>query len=176
NNTLFPLYREVGQLRAAFAPPTAKPEESANCLSGVDLTIPVDEGLIYKWSKAEWSGVSALGAGELDALLAMTAGQPANGLKLDRAEKEIRKAYGRKGHLLVAIHQVPSFDDSNQSVSYRMEINEGPQFRMGKFVTKGFSDAIDNVIHERWGLKPGDIFDQGYSAEFSQKQINEILR
>jgi outer membrane protein assembly factor BamA len=57
-----------------------------------------------------------------------------------------------------------------------MNVHEGAQFRMGRFITKGFTEAQDKVLHERWTLKPGDIFDQEYSMEFSQKQINELLR
>ena len=73
-SNLLPLYREVGQLKATFSPPLAKPEATANCKSGVELTIPVDEGYIYKWTKAEWTGNQALTAQELDALLGMRAG------------------------------------------------------------------------------------------------------
>jgi outer membrane protein assembly factor BamA len=175
-NTLFPLYREVGQLKAAFSPPLAKPEASANCKAGVDLTIPVDEGVIYKWDKAEWAGITALTAAELDALLSMEKGKPANGLKIDKAAKDIQKAYGRKGYLMVGIRSAPTFDDNAQNVSYRMEIREGPQFRMGRFLTKGFPETTDKALHERWALKTGDIFDQGYSIEFSQKQMNELMR
>ena len=175
-NTLFPFYREVGQLKAAFSPPLAKPEASANCKTGVDLTIPVDEGVIYKWDKAEWAGITAFNAAELDALLSMEKGKPANGLKIDKAAKEIQKAYGRRGYLMVGIRSVPTFDDNAQNVSYRMEIREGPQFRMGRFITKGFTVATDKALHERWALKSGDIFDQGYSMEFSQKQMGELMR
>jgi outer membrane protein assembly factor BamA len=103
--TLFQLYREAGQLRAAFSPPLAKPEATATCRSGVDLTIPVDEGLIYKWDKAEWNGITALTATQLDVLLNMQSGQPVNGTKLDKATKEIEKAYGRKGYLMADRHQ-----------------------------------------------------------------------
>ena len=174
--TLLQLYREAGQLRAAFSPPLAKPEVTATCRSGVDLTIPVDEGLIYKWDKAEWNGITALTAAQLDALLNMPSGQPANGAKLDKATKEIQKAYGRKGYLMADVTSVPSYDDAKETVSFKMNVQEGPQFRMGRFITKGFSEAQDKVLHERWTLKPGDIFDQEYSMEFSQKQINELLR
>ena len=65
-SNLFPVYRELGQLRAAFAPPVAKPESSAKCKNGVDLTIPVAEGYVYKWDKADWFGISAVTAQELD--------------------------------------------------------------------------------------------------------------
>ena len=40
---------------------------------------------IYKWNKAEWTGNTALTAQELDPLLGMQAGKPANGRKLDQA-------------------------------------------------------------------------------------------
>jgi outer membrane protein assembly factor BamA len=175
-NTLFPLYRERGQLKAAFAPPSAKPEETANCKSGVELTIPVDEGLIYKWEKAEWTGNNSLKADELNSLLGMQPGETANGVKLDKAEKEIHKAYGRKGFMLASIRSAAEFNDANQTVIYKMDVQEGPQFRMGKFSTKGFTETMDKALRDRWPLKPGDVFDQGAMLEFSQKQMSEITR
>lgn len=174
--TLFSLYREAGQLRAAFSPPLAKPEATATCKSGVDLSIPVDEGLVYNWGKAEWTGSTALSAQELDAVLNMPAGEPANGIKFDKATKEVQKAFGRKGYLLADLRSAPIFDDAMSTVSYSFEVREGPQFRMGKFITKGFPTAVEQMLHERWALKPGDVFDQGYPVEFSQKQINEGMR
>jgi outer membrane protein insertion porin family len=175
-NSLFPIYRELGQLKAAFSPPSAKPEASATCKSGVELTIPVDEGYIYKWNKAEWTGNKTLTSQELDALLGMQSGQPANGLKLDKATREIQKAYGRKGFLFARLRSIPEFDDQNQTVVYRTDIVEGPQFRMGRLITSGFSDAETKQLQTRWELKPGDIFDQEYSLEFSKRQMGEILR
>lgn len=175
-NNLIPLYREVGQLKAAFAPPDAKPEDTGNCKKGVELTIPVDEGLIYKWNKAEWTGNQAITAPELDALLGMRAGQPANGVKLDQASRDIKKAYGRKGFLALKVNSVPEFDDQAQSVVFRMDVVEGPQFRMGRLLTKGFSESETNRINEKWEIKSGQIFDEGYFEEFSKKALGEILR
>jgi outer membrane protein insertion porin family len=175
-NTLFPLYREVGQLKAAFAPPGAKPEATANCKAGVELTIPVDEGLVYKWDKAEWYGNTALKNEELNALLGMQPGQVANGNKVDKATKEIHKAYGRKGYLAASVRSVSQFNDADQTVIFRMDVREGPQFRMGRFTTKGFPETIDKALHDRWSLKTGDVFDQGYALEFSQKQMGEVTR
>ena len=173
---LIPLYREVGQLKAAFSPPLAKPENTAKCKDGVELTIPVDEGYIYKWNKAEWTGNQVLTAQELDTLLGMRAGQPANGVKLDQGAVDISKAYGRKGFLLARVKSTPDFDDQAQSVLYRMTVVEGPQFRMGSLIVKGFSESETNRIKEKWALKAGEIFDDGYLDEFSKKTLGEILR
>jgi outer membrane protein assembly factor BamA len=67
---LYPIYRELGHLRASFGAPVAKPENSAGC-EGVDLTIPVNEGSKYSWAKAEWSGNQVLSVPELDDALSM---------------------------------------------------------------------------------------------------------
>jgi outer membrane protein insertion porin family len=175
-NNLFPLYREVGQWKAAFSPPVARPEAIATCKSGVDLTIGVDEGLIYKWNKAEWSGIKALTAAELETVLDMSPGKAANGLKIDKAQKEIPKAYGRKGYLQVQMRAVPEFDDSNQTVSLKVDIREGPQFKMGRLIVRGFPDSVSKLISEKWGLKAGDVYDSGYIEQFSRKEMSDTLR
>ena len=175
-NNLIPLYRELGQLKAAFSPPLAKPEATANCKSGVELTVPVDEGLIYKWDKAEWTGNTALTAQELDPLLGMETGKPANGRKLDQSLHSIEKAYGRKGFLMAKVRKVPEFDDQAQSVVYKMNVSEGPQFRMGRLSTRGFSESEASKINSKWELKTGDIFDAGYFDDFLKKHLGEIVR
>ena len=175
-NNLIPLYREVGQLKAEFAPPLAKPEATATCKNGVEITVPVDEGAIYKWNKAEWIGNAALTAQELDPLLGMQAGQPANGVKLDQASRQIEKAYGRKGFLSVKVKSVPDFDEQAQSVVYKMNIVEGPQYRMGRFSTRGFSETETIKLKEKWGLKTGDIFDGSYADEFAKKGLLDVMR
>src|SRR5262249_14139402 len=167
---------ELGQLKAAFSPPLAKPEASATCKNGVELTIPVDEGYVYKWNKAEWTGNQALTETELDVLLGMRARQPANGVKLDHAARDIQKAYGRKGFLLTKGKRVHECDDQVQTVVYRIDIVEGPQFRMGQLITKGFSESESKQINAKWALKTGEIFDAGYSDEFSKKSMGEVLR
>lgn len=174
-NNLFPIYRELGQLRAAFAPPVAKPETSAKCRSGVDLTIPVAEGYVYKWDKADWSGIRALTAQELDWVLGMKASLPANGVALDKGFVAVQKAYGRKGYLAVHLRSQPEFDDNAQKVSYNIDVREGPQYHMGKLFTKGLSESATKALIQEWKLKPGDVFDQGYPMEFSQKQMGQIL-
>jgi len=175
-NNLTKIYRELGHLKAEFAPATAKPEASAKCQSGVDVTIPVDEGKMYKWQRAEWSGNSALTAAELDSLLDMQPGKPANGVKLDKAPTDIEKAYGRKGFITARVRATPEFDDSAGTVIYKVVLREGPQFRMGTLTTKGFPASEAKMLSSKWELKSGDIFDEGYGMEFSKKNMGTILQ
>jgi len=170
------IYRELGYLKVAFSPPTAKPESSMNCKSGVEVTIPVDEGQVYKWLKAEWSGNKGMTPTELDTVLDMKADQPANGVKLDKASTQLRKAYGRKGFITAQFRVEPEFDDNASTVIYKYDVREGPQFRMGQLTTKGFSEAEAKLLVSKWELKPGDVFDEGYNVEFSKKHMGTVLR
>lgn len=173
---LFPMYRELGKWKAAFAPPQPKPEATATCKSGVDVTIPIDEGLTYKWDKAEWLGVSALTSQELNVVLDMQAGKPANGLKFDQAAKNIATAYGARGYLTARMRSTLEFDDTAQTVSAKMDVREGPQFKMGSLITKGFKESESKALQERWGLKPGEVYNSSYAEQFLQKQLGEILK
>jgi outer membrane protein assembly factor BamA len=107
-SNLTPLYRERGHLRAAFRTPTAKPTAAADSCSGVAVTVPVEEGMVYVWQGAEWTGNAAFGADELDAALKMTKRQVANGLKIDAGLDAVRKLYGRKGHLSARVAAAPN--------------------------------------------------------------------
>jgi outer membrane protein assembly factor BamA len=69
---LYPLYYELGHLRATFGAPAAKADTSGKCENGVDVTIPVTEGLVYSWAPSQWSGYEALSPTQLDAALGMT--------------------------------------------------------------------------------------------------------
>jgi hypothetical protein len=173
---LIPLYRETGQLKAAFSPPLPKPEETATCKSGVAVSLPVDEGPIYKLGTAKWSGNAAISGAQLDAVLSVKSGEIANGLRLDKDLVAAQKAYGRHGFLFARIKPHPEFKDESQTVNYLFDVTEGSQFRMGKLSLLGIGENISKQIMERWRLKPGDIFDNGYAEEFSQKELGELLK
>jgi len=175
-NSLLPLYRERGLLKATFAPPTAKPMESANCISGVDLTLGVDEGAVYKWNKAEWAGVNAVTGAELDKVIELVKGQTANGLLIDKIPGQASAVYGRKGYLMTRMRRQPEFDDDTKTVSFKFDVVEGPQFHMGNLVLKGFPADAKKTIEDSWKLKQGEVFDEGYFREFTNKPLNEILK
>jgi outer membrane protein assembly factor BamA len=171
---LYPIYRELGHLRASFGPPVAKPAANAGC-EGVDLTIPVNEGAIYSWEKAEWSGNQVLSAKELDDALGMKPGEVANGKKFDKGLTEIQKAYGKHGHIQILAKPTPEFDDAASKVTFKIAINEGPQFRMGTVEFKGLSADQADALSKKWNLKSGEVYDQSYGGQFLRTDASEIL-
>jgi len=170
---LYPIYRELGQLRASFGAPVAKPDTNGGC-EGVDLTIPVNEGAIYSWAKAEWSGNQVLPAKELDDALGMKPGEVANGKKFDKGLHEVEKAYGKHGHIEAQMNPIPEFDDGARAVTFKIAVNEGPQYRMGTVEFKGFSADDAATLSKRWGLKSGEVYDQSYVGRFFRDEAREI--
>ena len=174
--TLFPLYREVGNLRARFGEPIAKYENTDDCKSGVVVTMPVDEGPIYRWNKAEWVGNRVFTAEELDAALRMKNGEVANGVKIDKALHEVEKLYGRKGHLEIRTRMVPDFDDANSMVTFRMELTEGPQYKMGSVKITGLPEQETQALLESWKLRPGEVFNTGYLDTFFRNDARDVMQ
>ena len=172
---LFAIYREQGQLRAKFATLVAKPDPT--CKNGVDVTIPVAEGLIYNWGQPEWSGANALTGDQLNEMLGMKQGDVADGLKFDKGVMAVMKAYGRQGYLDTQVQPAPEFDDSAQKVTYKIEVREGPQYHMGSLSFKGLTERDAKALRDAWQLRRGEVFDEGYVLEdFFKKDAGNALR
>ena len=71
----------------------------------------------------------------------MKSGEIANGKKIDKGLHQVAEPYGYTGHLAVRIKPEPVFDDAASRVSYKIDVKEGPQYRMGKLVIKGLSKS-----------------------------------
>jgi len=172
--TLFPLYRHLGHLRAQFQQPSASLEEkAANCAGGVTVTIPVDEGEVYSWADAAWSGNQALSAEELSAALGMKAGEVADGFKIDKGLKAVRQAYGRKGYMAVHVRESSEFEA--QRVSYQFAVAEGPQYHMGNLHVIGVSLEDAEQLKKKWTLAPGAVFDESYVDEFLKTGARSLV-
>jgi outer membrane protein assembly factor BamA len=172
--TLMPLYRQRGHLRASFLDPEVKLQASDEC-KGVDVTLQVDEGSIYTWDRAEWSGNTALSAQELTSALGMKTGERADGQKIDKAVGALLVAYTTKGYMTPNISAKPEFDDANRRVIYHYDIKEGPQYHMGTLALRGFSEDEANRLKELWSMKQGDVFDASYPKSFLDKSLRAIM-
>ncbi|HXD34006.1 MAG TPA: POTRA domain-containing protein [Pyrinomonadaceae bacterium] len=175
-SNLFPIYRELGHLRASFGRPQGSPQSTAECKDGVELSVQVEEGSIYVWDKAEWTGNKVLNVETLEKELGMKSGEIANGIKIDNGIAAILKAYGRKGHLEASVRPQTDFDDGARRVTYRLDVKEGPQYRMGTLNLIGFSDNLGNYLRGKWVLLRNDVYDQGYFEDFMKNEFREILR
>jgi outer membrane protein insertion porin family len=177
DGTLKPLYRQRGHLRANFKQPRAVAATATDkCTNGASVTVPVEEGPAYSWERVEWAGNAALSAAELDAAFGMKTGELADGLKIDKSLMAVAKAYGRRGYLFLSLKPDVEFADANRRVTYRINIKEGEQFRMGALNITGLPAADVNRLKAIWKLQPGEVYDAYYSDEFMKKAMPLIWR
>ncbi|HEX3282267.1 MAG TPA: POTRA domain-containing protein [Pyrinomonadaceae bacterium] len=173
---LFPLYREAGQLRAKFAEPVATLPAAEKCKRGVEVNIPVEEGPIYLWEKAEWTGNETVTPNELNEVLGMKNGELANGVKIDKRLLEIGKLYGRTGHLDLSLRADAEFDDAASRVIYKIALKEGPQYRMGRLTIKGLNESDARSLEQKWKLKGGEVMDTSYLERFFKTDVSEEIQ
>lgn len=83
-------------------------------------------------------------------------------------------AYGNHGHIQAHMNPTPEFDDAAPKVTFKIELNEGPQYRMGTVEFKGFSSADAATLGKRWGLKSGEVYDRSYATRFFRDEAREV--
>jgi len=172
---LYPLYREVGQWRAKFGVPVAKLEKVDEC-EGVSLSIPVEEGPIYLWDKAEWVGNEAMSADALVETLGFKTGEVLKASKFDKGMIALRRAYGRIGRLDAVANPVPAFNDAAARAAFKIEIKEGPRYTMGNLTTRGLDEESAKMIQDAWKLRRSEVFDASYIDEFLRVDGREAMR
>jgi outer membrane protein assembly factor BamA len=169
NSALVPIYTQRGYLKAAFQ--AAQPSLSASgaCANAVVVTLPVAEGLQYRWNDPVWSSNQAYSAQELNAALKLKQGDVADSMKIGKSWSEVRGVYGKKGYLGVRLKPEPVFDDSRRLVTYQVAVTEGPQYRMGQVTIAGLPEDEAGRVKDAWGLKSGDVFSTSYFGAFLEK-------
>src|SRR5215471_10516502 len=170
-NTLAPIYRQRGYLRAKFGGVSAQPDASENkkCKGGVNVSAQVEEGAVYKLGKFEWVGNQALAMSTMQDLFGMKAGATADGAKIDKGLNAIKTSYLNQGYLDLKLTAETSFDESSRVANYRVAVEEGPPFQMGEVMIKNASENEEKRIRGKWQLAQGAVFNFGYVKEFVKK-------
>jgi outer membrane protein assembly factor BamA len=173
---LLPVYTERGYLKAKFESSQPALSASGACANAVIVIIPVVEGLQYRWNDPVWSGAQIYSAQELNAALKLKQGDVANSMQIEKSWVEIPGVYGKKGYLKIGIRPEPAFDEASRTVTYKVAITEGSQYRMGQVMIAGLTDDEAGRVKGAWGLKTGEVFDTSYfSREFLEKVSRDRL-
>lgn len=163
-----PAYYSKGFLRVRFTAPethlTGDPRQAS--ADAVTVRLMIEPGPSYQWGGVAWSGNAAFDAPSLDQMTGLTAGDPADGNKIQAAWDRLETEYGKRGYLEVKIDPQPAFDAAASKVSYRVKITEGIQYRVGQMVITGLSLAAERQLLAAWGMPRGEIFNKKYYDDF----------
>jgi outer membrane protein insertion porin family len=164
--------RSRGHLRATFGEPTKEIDSR-----GLVITLPLDEGLLYRLGDIKIEGSKAVAAEQIRAMLNLKQGDIANGEEIGNwLFEDVKKTYGEKGYIQFTAEPVPEFraaTGSNEGiVDFTVSIDEGRQFRIGEITFKG--DTLpEKELHSVLRIRTGDVFNQRLFEE-SIEQLNEL--
>jgi outer membrane protein assembly factor BamA len=166
---LLPVYLQRGYLKAAFGVSSArvaKEPSSDPSEVQVDAIVPVTPGKIYATSDVAWKGNSAVKTEELQDLVHMPTGQPANAVRLVSDLEGVRKLYRSRGYMASQVEPKAVFDDVKNTVHYDLGVVEGDQYKMGELEIVGLDTGAKSHLEGAWTLRQGDAYNAEYPKKF----------
>src|SRR5580700_10084624 len=161
-----PVYLARSYLRVQFGPTVARFAAKPSLAGPVIVTVPVVVGPAYQWGGIEWRGNDSVPSANLDQVVDLKPGEPADGNKIEAVCERARAAYGQAGFLDATLNPEPQFDDKGARVIYTVTITEGPQYRMGSLVLTGLSLEGERRIRKAFPIAQDAVFNKGMYESF----------
>jgi outer membrane protein insertion porin family len=168
-----PVYLSRGYLKANFTDAQAE-VASDGPQTMVDVSFPVTPGIQYKLTGIEWAGNAVFPSDQLQKLIQLKIGEPANAVKLGSDMEAVQKLYGTKGYLAAQVRSDADTDDSQAMVHYTLRVNEGDLYRMGDLQIDGLADDAATRMATQWQMKKGDPFDDSYLKRFFDSMYRDV--
>ena len=167
-----PIYLQRGHLRANFKDPQPRVERQVERTTEVELSVPVEPGVVYRVEGVEWSGNKVLAREKLDSIIHLPVGEPANAVRLSADLEAAEKSYGAKGYMKAKITPGTAFDETKSTVRYTFLVEEGDQYHMGELEIQGLDSNATARVQGAWSLREGEPYDTGYAKRF----LNEAIK
>jgi len=169
-----PVYLQRGYLKAAFAPPDARVVTQTPTEVQVDAIFRVTPGKVYSTSNVTWKGNAVLPAEQLQSLLHLQLGQPADAVRLAADLESVQKLYHARGYMAARIQAEPRMDDATSTVHYDLSVVEGDQFQMGELEIVGLDSQAKARLQNAWTLREGQPYNSDYPKEFLKSAFHLI--
>jgi outer membrane protein assembly factor BamA len=165
---LAPIYRQQGYLKFAINEIKPKAEEKDQ----VSVDVSVSEGDQYRLAAYSWSGNTLIPSDELSKHISMKAGEPIDGVQLERDLADARKLFFKFGRERVTITPAAVFN--GDSATYTFAIAEGPLYHMGKLEIEGVDQQATHKLIQSWKLAEGEPYDNTYIQQFLSHTVLKI--
>jgi outer membrane protein insertion porin family len=169
NASLRPIYEARGRVRVSF--PTIKTEPHKD-VSGLTVTVTVDEGETYNLGKVSIEGSTPLKPDELLKAGEFKSGDLANFDKVNEGVDRVKKALLHAGYMKAQVTARRAVDDDKRIVALTLWVDAGTMFTMRKLTIVGLDLNSEAEINRIWTMKPGKPFNPDYPDLFL-KRIQE---
>ncbi len=148
----------VDNLEIKILDPLASPKPAR-------LEAQVTEGPLCRLGTIEFVDNHAFSSAELRAKYAIKDGEVFKRSKIAGGSIALRKLYSSRGFLDASFALDLIF---NSIVNLKVNVSEGPQYRMGSFEVVG-ATGLTEKLQARWKLRPGTVFNRDYVETFVDK-------
>jgi outer membrane protein insertion porin family len=175
SGTLRPRYLERGFLKATLADHLVEVKSTTPAETQVVITVPVEEGSAYKFRAVEWSGNTLVTADQLNTLVKLKPGDPANPILLEQQLADVRRFYGRRGRVAMQLSIDPKLNE-DLTADFAVRIDEGDIYRMGEVDIRGLEPQMTHELLALWKLPRGATYDELYPDEFGFSVVRLLSR
>jgi outer membrane protein assembly factor BamA len=167
-----PVCLQRGYLKAAFAESQARVVKQEEGEVEVDAILPLTPGAVYSTSAVIWKSNNALAADDLQRLIQLPIGKPADAVRLAADLENVGKLYHTKGYMTARVTPQAVMDDEHSTVRYDLIVHEGDQFTMGDLEITGLDSQAKAHLLAAWKMSEGDP----YNSEYPRRFVNENAR
>ncbi len=140
----------------------------------VDLTIPVEEGALYRLAKIEFTNNKAIANTKfLRSLFAIKDGDIFNRELIAKGLENLRKAYGEGGYINFTPIPDTKIDEDKKLITLIIDMDEGKPFYVRRIEFAGNTTTRDKVIRRELALEEGNVYNSKL-WEFSVLRLNQL--
>jgi outer membrane protein insertion porin family len=165
-----PLYEAQGRLKVTFPKIETEPAQG---VKGLVATVTVAEGEPYKLTNVRITGpladdksLTKIADFQLNATVNMKA--------VEESTDKIEKALKRRGYLSARSVVDRKLNDADKTVQLSVEVDPGPQYKMGQLTIEGLDIETEPHIRKMWALKPNQPFNVDYPDTFLAEMPNVL--
>lgn len=167
-NQIRPMYENVGYLTVQFGKLATAP---AKDVKGVVVTVEVMDGPLFMLEDVEFSGVP-LEPSKIEELAEFKRDEAVSYTKVGLTIEKIYKELKSRGYLKPSYKARRKLNPEKTTARLFVDMDPGPQYRMGRLVVQGLDVVSEPVIRKMWTLKAGDPFREDY-PEFFLSAVKE---
>ncbi len=172
NASVRAIYEARGRVRVSF--PSIKTEPNKD-VTGLNVTVTVDEGETYNLGKVSIDGPTPLKPEELLKDGEFKPDELANFDKVSEGIDRIKKALKHAGYMNAEVTMRRSVNDDKRIVDLTLWVEAGTQFTMRKLTIVGLDLDGEAEITRIWTMKPGKPFNPDYPDSFLRTVKEEGL-
>jgi outer membrane protein insertion porin family len=162
-------YQTRGFLRVEISEPDVRVDPKAN---GIFITIAVKEQEQYRVGRLRVEGDDLFSAAELKNSMKLQEGEIFDRSQLANDVLKISDRYTERGYAFADVVPLTSVDQDKRLVNIDVQIDRGPQVRVGRILIVGNEITRDKVIRREIRLNEGDLFDSSKLRRSRQRLGN----